>query len=66
MSKAGFTDDREKQEPVIGNGDGGVDSDNSRPDLIITELIAEGKTLSVQFAKLSLTILFASPHRSTA
>jgi hypothetical protein len=46
MSKPVFTDDREKQDPVIGkgNGDGGVDSDDSHPDHIITELIAEGKT----------------------
>lgn len=45
MSKPVFTDDREKQDPVVGNGDGGLDSDDSRsPDLIITELVAEGKT----------------------
>jgi hypothetical protein len=42
-TKPVFTDDREKQEPVL--GDGGVDSDDShRPDFIINELIAEGKT----------------------
>jgi hypothetical protein len=44
MSKPIFTDDREKQEPALGNGDGGVDSDDSRPDIIIGELVAEGKT----------------------
>jgi hypothetical protein len=67
MSKADFTDDREKQEPIISNGDGRVDSDDSHcPDLIINELINEGKTPSVQFAKLSLIILFASSHRSPA
>lgn len=44
MSKPVFTDDREKQDPVVDNGDGGLDSDDSRPDLIITELVAEGKT----------------------
>jgi hypothetical protein len=43
-SKPVFADDREKQEPVLSNGDRGVDSDDSDPDLIITELVAEGKT----------------------
>jgi hypothetical protein len=71
MSKPVFTDDREKQDPVLGNGDGdgdgAIDSDDSRPDLIITELVAEGnKNPSLQFAKRSLTILFASFHRSSA
>jgi hypothetical protein len=69
MSKPVFTDDREKQDPVLGNGDGDgvIDSDDSRPDLIITELVAEGnKNPSVQFANRSLTILFASFHRSSA
>jgi hypothetical protein len=46
MSKPVFADDREKQEPVLGDGDvdGGLDSDDPRPDHIINELIAEGKT----------------------
>ena len=71
MSKPVFTDDREKQEPVLGDGDvdGGLDSDDPRPDHIINELIAEGKKDRFQFnlrSPPSLTILFASSHRSPA
>jgi hypothetical protein len=51
-SKPVFTDDREKQDRGLGNGDGGVDSDDSPPDIIIGELVAEGKA---PFSSISLS-----------
>ena len=43
MSKPADLDDREKQELPVLDGDGAEADGTASPDIIITELVAEGK-----------------------